>query len=1039
MYVIHRFELSQETQDLIRSLSPNFGYNGFGEFIFYRTYSRSKKDQGQETWGDLVIRVTNGTMSIRKDWYLKNRIVWDENFWQKYAKGFALSMFRMEWMPPGRGMWAMGTDFVYERGSMALYNCFRETTPFITDKGIFSLGSKIGQSVNVKTLDGKFREAIVKSFGKQRLRRVTFKPCKIGDNHDFGRTNLRLSYDVTLNHRWILEDGSQTIILHHNDKIKAKSSTDGVDFESQDWIDGFTHGLVFGDGTKINSCDYYYQIRLCSDPNRESLAKLINSTCYNTQTQPPSYDGDFVVSFVTKTNLKELPSTGCTLSYIRGFFDGWIEADAHDKTNNDSFCLDSQNAVAIDWAIMNCATVGYLPTGLNINDKPTNYGERKNPLNRLSLVEEDVTYRVCDIEELNIEEEVFCVVEPVTKTFTLAGGIPTGNCAYTNLTTENFTDDITWMMDLLMHGVGVGFGPERDARFRVHKPVGSFIYAIPDTREGWVRSVELLIDAYTKPKSPLPRFSYSHIRQEGEQIRGFGGISSGPKPLRQLHNAIEREFQLFGTETDYDIVYLKTNIANHVGCCVVAGNVRRSAELAKGKINDAVFADLKNYKRFPEREGFGWMSNNSVELVTDVDFMALGEIARRVILNGEPGYINRRNMPLGRIGKDLDGLRLDDAVGFNPCGEIPLEHREVCNVAETLPTMCPTVDVWYRACEYATLYMTTVSLLPTHQPSTNRIVARNRRIGGSIVDFSGWKHAHGVHKVTQWMREGYKRIRETAKWCNEEAGIPLPIRHTTVKPGGTGPKLPGKTPGIGNPTFAHTIRRVRVAKNSPIVPLLREANVPFEDDVFDPYTFVFEWPILQGPAPPASEISLWEQAMTLILVQREWSDNAVSNTLYFRPMWPLIDCIDAIGVSEDFRGHYFQRQLEQYVGTVTASSMIQEETTDTFIIPERYKIQVKRALNHRISQIRVHEYDPGHEEKDVEPVLSSIAPLTKSVAVLPHSPKGAYRQMPEEGITVREYDMRLSQIKKIDWSQLRGSDGEDERYCSSGSCEIQET
>lgn len=735
MYVTHRFELSQTTQGYIQSLKPAFGYNGFGEFIFYRTYSRVKKDGGQETWADVVIRVTNGTMSIRKDWYLKTGIVWDETLWQEFARDFAISLFNMEWMPPGRGLWAMGTDFVYERGSMALYNC-----------------------------------------------------------------------------------------------------------------------------------------------------------------------------------------------------------------------------------------------------------------------------------------------------------------AYTDLGgNDTFSDDIAWMMDSLMHGVGVGFGPERDNNFKVYEPVGTFYYAIPDTREGWVRSEKLLIDAFTKPNQPLPIFVYSHVRDAGLQIKGFGGISSGPKPLRELHQRTINEFLAYGTRPDYDSVYLKTNIANHVGCCVVAGNVRRSAELAKGKITDPVFLDLKNYRRFPERESFGWISNNSVELQTENDFMMLGEIARRVVSNGEPGYINRQNMPFGRIGKDLDGLRLDAAVGSNPCGEIPLENKEVCNVAETLPTVCKNITTWKKACEYATVYMTSVSLLPTHQPLTNRVVARNRRIGGSIVDFSGWKHEHGVHKITRWMREGYKVIRDTAKICNEEAGIPLPIRHTTIKPGGTSPKLPGKTPGVGNPTFAHTIRRANVAKNSPVVPILIAANVPYEDCVYDPYTYVFEWPILQGPAPPASEVSLWEQAMNLILVQREWADNAVSNTLYFRPMWRLAENIDTLGTSENLRGQHFLRKLEHYVGTVSAHTMIEEETNSSFIIPDRYKIVIKRSIQGKIQEIKIYEYDNKHEERDVEPVLSAIAPLTKSVSVLPHSPKGAYRQMPEEGIDVGEYELRLSQIGKIDWSQLRGSDGEDERYCSSEACQIQPT
>lgn len=77
--------------------------------------------------------------------------------------------------------------------------------------------------------------------------------------------------------------------------------------------------------------------------------------------------------------------------------------------------------------------------------------------------------------------------------------------------------------------------------------------------------------------------------------------------------------------------------------------------------------------------------------------------------------------------------------------------------------------------------MTTVSLLPTHHPSTNRIVARNRRIGASIVDVSGWKKEQGVNRVTAFVRKGYKIIVKTAKNLNGEAGVPAPIRHTTIK------------------------------------------------------------------------------------------------------------------------------------------------------------------------------------------------------------------------------------------------------------------
>ena len=63
-----------------------------------------------------------------------------------------------------------------------------------------------------------------------------------------------------------------------------------------------------------------------------------------------------------------------------------------------------------------------------------------------------------------------------------------------------------------------------------------------------------------------------------------------------------------------------------IGVCVVSGNVRRSAELLLGRIDDETFLNLKNVEQFPERNsydpkapGWGWMSNNSVEVSVGQD------------------------------------------------------------------------------------------------------------------------------------------------------------------------------------------------------------------------------------------------------------------------------------------------------------------------------------------------------------------------------------------------------------------------------------
>lgn len=731
-YIKEFFFLNERVSKRLRKMKANFGYDGFGAIVFYRTYSRLKPDGSNESWGDVVIRVINGCMSIRKDWYVRNFINWDEDHWQAMAERMAFSMFRMEWIPPGRGLWAMGTEFVYERGSMALNNC---------------------------------------AF------------------------------------------------------IKLKSKSLGADYD--------------------------------------------------------------------------------------------------------------------------------------------------------------------------------------------------------------------WMMDALMLGVGVGFEPVRDG-LKLYDPVGCYPHTIPDDREGWANATKLLIDAFTKPGIRKPVFDYSQLRALGMPIKGFGGKASGPEPLKKLHAQIEAAF-IKGLKEGFDELRLKTDIANQIGVCVVAGNVRRSAELCQGPITDAIFLDLK---RDPEREAWGYMSNNSAILNSNHDFEMLHQVSQRVIERGEPGILNLRNFAIGRVGKKNKGIRKDIADGLNPCGEITLEDYELCNLVETCPTKCRTEQEWFNACEYATIYASTVSLLPTHRPETNRVVSRNRRIGVGIIDWTGWVHDQGLHKVTAFMRKGYKIVRKVNRAANAEAGVPESIKVTTMKPGGSVPKLPGLTSGGGYPTFKHTIRRISIAVNHPMRAKLDAAGIYSEPQATDPTgTLIYEYPIIQGPVQPATEVSLWQQAVNLATLQREWADNAVSNTLYFKPKWQLVKTGSADLVKEFLKRHLSLKDFDNLFNALAIKKMVGVKVhRDEITISKKHKLNIEASFDDQAMlewmNMEYFEYNQHHEEDQILPVLASFAPLIKSCSLLPHTANGVYVQTPEEGITEEEYHRRKALIKPIDWTNYRGSDGEDEKYCQGDTCAI---
>jgi len=186
--VTQRFKLNESTRNELKELTPEFGFNGLGELVFRRTYSRNNED-----WCDVVIRVVEGCMSIRKEHFHRSSLYWDDNERQDFARNMALSLFRMEWLPPGRGLWMMGTDFTYERGSMSLNNCFQRETKFWTNEGLKSfLDFKDGDSVVVRGKN-KWVPATVKCFGQAPLWKLTV-----------GKSGIQNTIFVTANHRWIL-------------------------------------------------------------------------------------------------------------------------------------------------------------------------------------------------------------------------------------------------------------------------------------------------------------------------------------------------------------------------------------------------------------------------------------------------------------------------------------------------------------------------------------------------------------------------------------------------------------------------------------------------------------------------------------------------------------------------------------------------------------------------------------------------------------------------------------------------------------------
>ncbi len=443
-----------------------------------------------------------------------------------------------------------------------------------------------------------------------------------------------------------------------------------------------------------------------------------------------------------------------------------------------------------------------------------------------------------------------------------------------------------WVMDALMLGIGVGFDTlGQDKQMTIYAPTEpAAIYEIPDTREGWVESVRLLVNSFLRQNQPIQEFNYDLIRPLGAPIKGFGGVASGPAPLIDLHTRIRNVIgSRAGEQLDSRAI---VDIVNLIGTCVVSGNVRRSATLALGTPEDDGFINLKNPEVFPERNsydpekpGWAWMSNNSIAAEVGTKYEDYVDL---IADNGEPGFIwldVARNY--GRLA-DAPDYKDTRIMGFNPCAEQPLESYELCTLVEVHLNRHESKEDFLKTLKFAYLYGKTVTLMPTHWQQTNGIMQRNRRIGTSLTGIAAFADEHGLPTTREWMDEGYNTIRKYDHQYSEWLCVRESVRVTTVKPSGSVSLLSGATPGVHwGPGGAFYLRAIRFGNQDPMLHLFKAAGYKIEADLVSANTSVVYFPVASGHKRSEKQVSLFEKIGLAATAQKYWSDNGVSVTLSF--------------------------------------------------------------------------------------------------------------------------------------------------------------
>lgn len=438
-------------------------------------------------------------------------------------------------------------------------------------------------------------------------------------------------------------------------------------------------------------------------------------------------------------------------------------------------------------------------------------------------------------------------------------------------------------MNLTMLGVGVGYDTLGAGKASINRPTHDVLsVTIPDTREGWIDSLAELLASYLCAGSPTVVFDYSKIRKAGTPIKRFGGVSSGPAPLQRLHDALRSlcEEHMGKPISSTWIV----DCCNMIGRCVVAGNVRRSAQIAIGEPHDFEFLHLKtDMGKVAEYRAF---SNNSLRAHVGMDYAKSADLTARY---GEPGYLWLDNCRMyGRMNGMLPERTDFLAMGTNPCSEQTLEDGELCCLVETYPSHHETLDDYLKTLKLAYLYAKSVTLTATGYLQTDEIIARNRRIGCSMSGVTQAIQKLGASQFIRWCNRGYDFLTGLDASYSDWLSVPESIKRTSVKPSGTVSLLANVSPGIHYAHSEYYIRRVRFQANSPILSQLEAAGYKVVPDIYGQEpgkpanTMVAEFPIHEPYfSKGKDQVSMWEQLELAALMQKYWADNQVSITVHF--------------------------------------------------------------------------------------------------------------------------------------------------------------
>jgi ribonucleoside-diphosphate reductase alpha chain len=460
------------------------------------------------------------------------------------------------------------------------------------------------------------------------------------------------------------------------------------------------------------------------------------------------------------------------------------------------------------------------------------------------------------------------------------------NCSFIAVDDVRAFDEALY---ILMNGVGLGFSVEQEYVSQLptvneHFENTQSTITIADSKAGWARAFrELLALLY---QGQIPRIDPTNVRPAGARLKTFGGRASGPQPLIDLFDFTVEKFK---NAAGRKLTPLECHdIMCKVGEVVVVGGVRRSALISQ--------SDLNNFEMAKAKSGAWWefepqraLSNNSAVYYKKP---SIGEFltewgALYESKSGERGIINMEGLKSSPYAPRRD---LSKVQGLNPCAEILLRSKQLCNLTEVIVRPEDTLADLEDKVAIAAILGTIQSSL-TNFKYLRKIWRDNceeeRLLGVSLTGQLGHTLLNGSQGFDR-LAEALDVMREKAITTNgryaKKMGINVSTAITTAKPSGTVSQLTSSSSGMHPWHSEFYIRTVRGDNKDPLTQFMKDVGIPHEPDVMKPeHTTVFSFP------QKAPEGALTRKDLTAIehlnvwkVYKQHWTEHNPSVTISVR-------------------------------------------------------------------------------------------------------------------------------------------------------------